>query len=103
MAKYYSIDEHIRVPEILIASKVALSKLNDQDMAILYEAARETQDYQRLLWEASEKDSEEAVRNAGVVVNYIEDRSAFREAMAPLYEKYAGDYMDVIDKIRDMR
>jgi tripartite ATP-independent transporter DctP family solute receptor len=102
VAKYYSIDEHIRVPEMLIASKMVFDKLSEADKALIKSAAIETQAYQRILWEAEEQESEKKLQGEGVITNIIEDRSAFKEAMAPIYKKYAAGYEDVIEQINAM-
>ncbi len=101
VAGYFSVDEHIRVPELLLGSAKALENLSEADMAILHEAALETEAYQRELWQAEEKASQDKLVGYGVKVNVIEDRSAFREAMTPVYEKYASDYLETIKEIQE--
>ncbi len=100
VAKYYSIDEHIRVPEILIGSQKALANLSEADLSIIREAAKETESYQRALWNEKEQSSELRLKEMGIIVNVIEDRTAFSDAMLPLYEAYAGDYLDLIEEIK---
>lgn len=101
-AKYFSVDEHIRVPEMLIASQIALEHLSDEDMALIREAALEAQIYQRELWAEHSASSRTVAVDAGVQINVIENREAFREAILPLYEKYAADYLDMVDRIQQM-
>ena len=101
VAGYYSVDEHIRVPEILLGSAKALENLTEEDMAILFEAAKETETYQRQLWKEHEQASADRLRSRGVKVNVIENRDEFREAMAPIYEKYAGEELDEIRRIQE--
>lgn len=105
VAKYYTIDEHIRVPEIIIASKVALSKLSADDLATLKEAAKEAQMFQREKWAEKEKVSRDKVTAAGSIITELDPaaKAEFQAAMEPLYEKYAGDYADVIEKIQGMK
>lgn len=101
VAAYYSIDEHIRVPEILLGSAKALEKLSEAEMAILYEAAEETETFQRRLWSEHVQASEASLTGKGIKVNVILDRAAFRKAMIPLYEIYAGDALEVVRKIQE--
>lgn len=103
VAAYYSIDEHIRVPEMLLASKLATEVLSEEDFDILYEAAQETEIYQRALWEAMVKDSENKLTKLGININVINNRIKFKEVTLPLYEKYAHDYMDIIKAIGNMK
>lgn len=101
VATYFSIDEHIRVPEMLLGSAKALEKLSEADMAILYEAAEETEAFQRQLWSEHVQASEASLTGKGIKVNVIHDRAAFRKAMIPLYELYAGDALEVVRQIQE--
>ena len=101
VAGYFSVDEHVRVPEMLLASAKALENLSDEDMAIIFEAALETEAYQRVLWKEHEKASEERIRSLGIQVNIIEDRDEFIDAMMPIYEKYAKAYLEEIRRIQE--
>lgn len=101
IAKYYTIDEHVRVPEIIVGSKIALDKLSEDDLAIMRQAAAQAQIYQQKLWEEGEQSSLEFLIEQGVEINYIEDKSAFVEAVQPVYEKYQIKYGDLIERIRE--
>jgi len=43
---------------------------------------------QRKLWKEREKASEKVVLAGGVKINQIPDKSAFQDAMKPVYAKY---------------
>ncbi len=87
VAKYYSIDEHTRVPEIIIASKITMDKLSKADQELIKQAAKESTPVQVAAWAAKEKVSEDKVRAAGVQVNYVNDPAEFSARMGSLYEK----------------
>ena len=59
--------------------------------------------YERQLWAAREKISENFVRNAGCVVTELtpREKARFQEAVAPMYEKYCSDYVDIINAIME--
>ena len=99
IAKYYSIDEHVRVPEIIVGSKIALSELSEADLAIMRKAAAQAQTYQQKLWEEGEQDSLEFLKREGVHINYIQDKASFVKAVQPLYDKYRIRYGDLIERI----
>lgn len=105
VAKYYTIDEHLRVPEIIIASKIAMEKVSPEDLALMKEAAKESQDYQREQWAAKEKASRDKVVAAGTIVTELDDaaKAEFQAAMQPVYDKYAADYSDIIKQIQEMQ
>lgn len=105
VAKYFTEDGHVRVPEIIIASSIAMKKVSAEDLAIMKECAKEAQAYQIEQWAAKEKVSEDKVVAAGTIVTILTDeaKAEFSAAMAPLYEKYAGEYKDIIKQIQDMK
>ena len=102
VAPYYSVDEHVRVPEVLVASSTIMEVLTDEDLALIKEAAYETEIYQRRLWLEHEATSKAKMEAMGVIINVVEDRSAFKEAVAPIYEKYSQEYGDLIEAIQAM-
>ncbi|TQM94357.1 TRAP transporter substrate-binding protein [Roseinatronobacter monicus] len=88
VAGYYTLTEHLIVPEVLVMSKPSWDALSEEDQAIIREAAQDSVAHQRELWEAREATSEEHVRAAGATVNEI-DKGPFQEAMGPVYERHA--------------
>ena len=111
-APYYVLDEHTRVPEVLLASAAVLSELDPADVEIIRAAAKDTQEYEKQKWAEKEKAAEEIVRAAGCTITELsaEAYAEFQQAMtAPsdalggqsLYEKYGSAYEDVIDAITE--
>ena len=101
VAKYFCLDGHTRVPEILLASEDALASLSDEDIAIIKACAKETQEYEIQKWAEREKESE-AIVMAGGCVAYTPtaaELQEFQDAMAPLYAKYGAGYEDLIQNI----
>ena len=88
VAKYYTLDQHLIVPEVLVMSQAAWSKLSAEDQALVRQAARDSVPVMRDLWVAREKASEEKVRAAGAEIVTDIDKTPFIEAMKPVYEKY---------------
>ncbi len=105
VAKYYTLDEHLRVPEILLASKIAMDKVAAEDLELIKEAARESQAYQIEKWMAKEQESEKKIREAGneITVLSAEEKARFAAAMAPVWAKHAEGYESIIQKIQDMK
>ena len=68
VARYYTIDEHTRVPELQICSKAVWDKLSESDQQIIEECARESALYERVLWEEREKSSREVAEKSGITV-----------------------------------
>lgn len=101
VAKYFTLDEHTRVPELQLVAQSTWDKLSAEDQAILKECAQESADYEKKLWDEREKESEEKVRSGGAEIIELapEEKAKFQEAVTPLYEKFCGDYMDIVDAI----
>ncbi|NLO84031.1 MAG: TRAP transporter substrate-binding protein [Clostridiales bacterium] len=101
-AKYFILDEHTRVPEILLASAAVKATIDEADWAIIEACAQETQAFEIAAWEKKEKESEEIVRAAGsIVVELTEEAKAeFVAAVQPIYTEYGAGYEEVIEAIK---
>ncbi|MFA9392173.1 MAG: TRAP transporter substrate-binding protein [Prolixibacteraceae bacterium] len=88
VCKYYSLNEHTMVPDVLIISTVVWNKLSEQEQKWLQQAANESVVKERELWALSEAESLKKVQEAGVKINYP-DKAPFEakvEAMMKAYE-----------------
>mgnify|MGYP002623974881 CR=1 FL=1 len=105
VARYFTLDQHTRVPEILLASKKALSRLDPADVEIIKEVAKMTQEYEISRWKEREAQSEQIVRaNGNTIITLTPSAFAeFQKAMQPLYEKYGGAYSSIIQQIQNTR
>lgn len=103
VAKYYTLDQHLMVPELVAMSKVSWDKLSPEDQAIISEAARNSAAVERKLWADQEKVSEEKVVAGGAEIVKDIDKTAFIEAMTPVYEKYVTtpEAKDLVKRIQD--
>ena len=104
VCKYYSLDEHTFVPDIVLISTHIWNKLTPQEQQWLQQAADESVVYQRHLWAKVSRDCLEAVQKAGVKV-YHPDKKPFQEAVQGIYHQYAntsiGKLVDEIRKIEE--
>ncbi len=90
ICKYYSIDEHATIPDVLIVSTYLWEKLTDQERAWLQEAADKSVNYQKEVWAASVKESLQMVQDAGVTILYPE-KLPFQEKVNYLYDAYKSN------------
>nr|WP_234801651.1 TRAP transporter substrate-binding protein [Allorhizobium taibaishanense] len=97
VAKYFTLDQHLIVPEVLVMSKKSWDKLSPEDQATVQAAAKQSVTIMRDLWQKQEKASEDKVRAAGVNVITDIDKAPFIKAMEPVYAKYVKS-----DKLKDM-
>ena len=84
VCRYYSINEHSTIPDVLLISTKIWNQLTEQEQQWLQEAADESAVYQRELWKESEMESLAAVIAAGVVVSYPHKHPII-ERVGPLY------------------
>jgi tripartite ATP-independent transporter DctP family solute receptor len=91
VAKYYTVNEHSMVPEILMFSKKVFDTLPANEQQIFKQAAKESVPYMRKLWDAKELESRKKVEAAGVQVVDKVDKKPFMDAMKPVYDKLVTD------------
>ena len=87
-AKYYSVTQHLILPECLCVNKALYDGLSDDEKKILQEAADESVKVQRAAWAERAEQSKEKVVAAGIEVNEIADKAAFQDAMKPVYDNF---------------
>ena len=104
ICKYFSLDEHASIPDVILMSTVWWDRLSDQEKKWVQEAANESVIYQREIWAESEKTSLEAVKKEGVEVN-IPDKKPFNEKALPVYSTFREDprLNELIDQILNMK
>ena len=90
VAKYYSLDEHLIVPEVFVISKAVWDTLTPEDQAIFRTAAKDSVLKQYELWDAQVKASRALVEAAGSTIT-TPDKQAFIDAMKPVYDKHVTD------------
>jgi tripartite ATP-independent transporter DctP family solute receptor len=103
VAKYYSLTEHLIIPECLCMSKATWDKLTPEQQTIVKDAGHASALLQRELWQAREAASMEKVKAGGTEVNTIADKAPFQAAMAPVYEKFIADNPGLTDLVNMIR
>jgi tripartite ATP-independent transporter DctP family solute receptor len=100
VAKYYTMTEHLIVPEILVFSRKTWDALSKDDRDLLRRSAREAQAEERTLWLTYEKQAMDKARAAGVQIVEAIDRKPFQEAVKPIWDKYGPRFADLIKRIQ---
>jgi tripartite ATP-independent transporter DctP family solute receptor len=101
-AKYYSLTEHLVIPEVLAFSKRAWSTLSPDDQTLLKKLAREAQMEERELWKAYEREAMEKAKAAGCEIVEIADKAPFQAAVKPVWDKYGPKYQEMIKRIQEI-
>jgi tripartite ATP-independent transporter DctP family solute receptor len=99
-AKYYSLTEHLVIPEVLAFSKKAWATLSADDQTLIKKLAREAQMEERERWYKYEKEAMDKAKAAGCEIIEITDKASFQNAVKPVWDKYGPKYQDMIKRIQ---
>lgn len=102
VAPYYTVDEHSRVPEVQLASGRTWAQLPEEYQTILRQCARESAQYERQLWTEEEARARQSVLAAGCreITLSEEELEAFRTLVQPLYARYCGEELELVEAIQ---
>lgn len=101
VCKYYTLDEHSTIPDVLVIGTHTWKKLSTQERKWLTDAVAASVEYQKKLWAEREEKSLQKIKAAGVEV-YYPDKAPFRALVQPMYKRYAQEepeIYEVIEKI----
>ena len=102
VARYFTLDEHTAVPDVLLASRHVWDRLSAQEQAWLQEAADASALLQRRLWQEATAEAMAAVAAAGVEI-IKPDKAAFRDAVTTMHSAYRGTPAgDLLERIGEM-
>jgi tripartite ATP-independent transporter DctP family solute receptor len=99
-AKYFSLTEHLIIPEVLVFSKKAWAQLSPDDQNLIKKFAGEAQLEERELWNKYEQQAMEKAKAAGCQIVEIADKKPFQDAIKPVWDKYGPKYQDMIKRIQ---
>src|SRR5216684_3251505 len=100
VAKYYTLTEHLIVPEILVFSRATWDGLSKDDQALIKKLAREAQLDERQLWKKVEAEAMAKMRASGIEIDTVGDKTPFQTAVKPVWDKYGAKYTDLIKRIQ---
>lgn len=105
VAPYYMVDEHMRIPELQLMARSTWDILPEEYQKVIVECARLSANYERSVWKERVDISRKRVIENGCQVFPLsdEEKQKFQTAVAPVYEKYCGDQMDLVEKIREVQ
>ena len=102
IARYYSLDEHTSVPDVMLMSLRVWENLTEQQQEWVDKAMQDSVIFQRQAWQESTLDSLAKVKADGVEVIYP-DKKPFVEAVKPFHESLRGTAVgDLISQIKAM-
>lgn len=104
VCKYYSLDEHTVLPDVLIIGTQIWNRLSEQEQKWLQKAVDDSVIYERKLWAEAEAKALAEVQKAGVKVTRP-DKALFSAKVEGMYEKYKDDkeMYRLIEQIRNTK
>ncbi|NCP63062.1 MAG: TRAP transporter substrate-binding protein [Paraglaciecola sp.] len=102
ISRFYSLDEHTSVPDVMLCSLAVWNSLTEQQQGWLSQAMQDSVEYQKQLWQQASDEALAAVKAAGVEVIYP-DKQLFRDAVKEFHQSFAdtpvGQLMLQIDQM----
>lgn len=102
-APHYTLDEHARLPELIVGSPVTFASISPQDRALILEAAAKAALFQRRAWAVYEGDILEALRKAGVTFTLPVDLPRWREQARKIWAAQSPEVRDLLNRIQATR
>ena len=103
VAKYFSMTEHARIPDVLFISTIIWKRLTPQQQAWIQQAADESSVFVRNLWAKKTAEAMKELEERGVKI-YHPDQSAFAETARPLAKQFDGTPVgDLAERIREVK
>ena len=102
VCKFYSLDEHTSLPDVVIISTKVWEDLSEEEQQWVQEAADESATYEKKLWEESQAESMRELEKAGVTITYP-DKEPFRKAVEGVYEQLKVEQPDIYEIVQAIR
>lgn len=103
VCKYYTLDEHTLLPDMLVISTSIWNKLTPEFQMILQEAVDESVEYQRKIWTEAEENDLKTVADAGVKIIHP-DKIPFQTAVKSVWNEFEGTEIgNLIKQIQEVQ
>jgi len=90
VAKFYSMDQHMMTPDVIIISESSWNGLNAKEQKILKEAAAESLEEQIKIWDKTDNMNKTKGMKEGVTFVEV-DKAPFRAAVKPMIDEAKKD------------
>lgn len=90
IAKYYTLDEHSSIPDVLVMGTEYWATLNEREQGWVMAAARESAQAQKVFWSDNVAESMAKLKAAGVEI-FQPQKSSFAESAKGVLEAFSQD------------
>ncbi|MBA4493569.1 TRAP transporter substrate-binding protein [Paenactinomyces guangxiensis] len=102
-AKYMILDEHQRIPEVLVISDLTWNKLSAENQKLIKQAALDSVEYQKEEFAKKEKEAEQQLLSADVKITKVTDMQKWKDAVKEVHNKYGSQYRELLQKIEEAK
>ena len=102
-AKYYSMTQHLIIPEILVFSKRTWTTLSKEDQDLIMKEAKGAQAEQWKLWDEMEQKSIADMKANGVEIVKLDNTAMADAVKKAVYEKHAKPLQAFIERIQAVK
>ena len=103
ISKYYTLDQHSAVPDVLLIGTKTWDKLSDEEKVWVQEAADESSQAQKVFWNESVEESMKVAKDWGVEI-IIPEKSLFAEKSKSVVEDFMKEFPEmapIVNKIKN--
>lgn len=101
VAKYYSLDQHMAPPAVLLMSKASWDKMSEAQQEAVRKAAYEAAVWQRQAMQDYQQESRAACEAAGCEIIEV-DVASFQQAVSSVYDEYPR-YSEIVAMINAVK
>jgi len=102
ICKYYTLDQHSSVPDVLLIGTKYWEKLSDEEKVWVQEAADESAQAQKKFWSDSVDESMKIAKAAGVEV-IIPEKSLFAEKSKSVVEEFVEEFPEMAPIVNEIK
>lgn len=100
-APYFTMDEHARLPELIIGSPVAFAQISAEDQDLIRRAAADAAVFQRAAWDDYEAGILSKLKAAGVVFLEPVDLPAWRQKAREIWSQQTPEVRALLSRIQN--
>lgn len=107
VARFVFLDEHMRLPEIMIMSRKAMEEIAEIDeslLVVIKEAAIEAGLFERELWREEEEKAKRDAIIKGCVVTYpsFDELEKWKDTVSPIYDSLDPESKRIVEEIKSL-
>jgi len=102
ISKFYTLDQHSSVPDVLLIGTKYWDKLSEQEKIWVQAAADESSQAQKVYWNESVEESMKVAKESGVEI-IIPDKSLFADKSKSVVEDFTKKYPEMAELIKQIK